>query len=565
MEKKQISTTEMTISVERKAVAKIESQKCVNCGSCREVCPVDAIEEQQRTVCRICPSCAPKAAVAYADNDAVSVKEACTTGCPLGISPQGYVNLTRLGMYEEAYQLIWKKNPLPSICSRICHHPCEQACKRETMIDSAVSIRGTKRFLCDNVKIKPKKYPVMFDEEIAVIGAGPAGLAAAHKLSLAGYKVTIFESQAVPGGMMSMGIPKFRLSRDVIKEEVAKLEEAGITIKYGQTIGKKQMESLKKEYDAVLVAAGTTSSKELKIDGWRKEGVYTALQFTKCIENDEPIKRHPGQNFNLENADVVVIGGGNVALDCARTAIRMGAKSAVCTCLESGADVPCHEWERMEAEEEGITILEGWAPVKYTGVHNELTGVEYKKVVNFRKEDGKICFDTDATQTMELKADWVVVAIGQASDGYWSEYYEDEQVFFAGDVKNPVNSVVDAMASGQAAAKAIDEMLRGRSLKDPKELRILHQADMNEKVYPATLPRIIRPEKPIKNPEERIKTFDEIEYAYTEEEILLETKRCMQCGFQKVNPEKCIGCGACVRECPKGDVITLVSIGNGGV
>ena len=559
-----ISANGREIAIECKSVAKINTLNCVNCGTCREVCPTGAVEEMQRTVCRLCPSCTDRPAMTMDENDAFSVSKACTTECPLGISPQGYVNLTKLGQYDDAYQLIWKKNPLPSVCGRICHHPCEQACKRGTLVDEPIAIRGIKRFLSDNVDLKVKKYPVIHDEEVAVIGAGPAGIMTAHTLSQFGYQVTVYDSAPVAGGMLVTGIPKFRLPRNVVAKEIAKLKQAGITFKLSENIGKARMEELKQEYEAVVVATGAPYSKELKIEGWRKEGVYTALQFMQNVDNEELIKRHPGQYFNYKDAEVVVIGGGNVALDCARSAVRLGAKKVTCTCLESGEDVPCHEWERKEAEEEGIEILEGWAPQEFTGVHNELSGVAYKKVINFSKENGKINFDTDDSQTMELKADYVIVAIGQTAQEIWQNYYDDEQVFFAGDVKDPANSVVNAMASGRAAAISVDEKFRGRKVKDELENRKLTLAPQLEKVFPANRLRIARPDMPILPAAERVNTFDEVETAYSEAVIKAETNRCLQCGYQAVDPSKCIGCGTCMRACPKGDAITMVAMEDGG-
>lgn len=559
-----VSASGNAFSIACKSIAKINSQQCVNCGTCREVCPTEAISEQQRTVCRLCPSCTERPAMTMDENDAFSVEKACTTECPLGISPQGYVNLTRLGQYEDAYQLIWKKNPLPSVCGRICHHPCEQGCKRGTLVDEPIAIRGIKRFLSDTVEFVPKKYPVMFDEEIAVIGAGPAGLTAAHYLSLAGYRVTVFDSAPTAGGMMISGIPRFRLPREAVSKEVSKLEKAGITFRFSEHIGKQRIEELKEEFDAILVAAGAPNSKQLKLEGWRKEGIMTALQFMQCVNNNELPSRHPGQNFNFADGEVLVIGGGNVALDCARSAIRLGAKKVTCTCLESGTEVPCHEWERKEAEEEGVELLEGIAPQRFLGIHNELSGVEYKKVMNFRKENGRISFDTDDSQLINLHADWVIVAIGQYPDDIWSQYYEDDKIFFAGDVKDAANSVVDAMAAGKKTAFLIDETLRGRGVKDTLALRKLHLAPDMEKVYPATRLRIARPEMPVTPAGIRIQTFEEVETAYSESVISAETNRCLQCGYQSVDPAKCIGCGACQRECPKGDAITMVAIEDGG-
>lgn len=238
-----------------------------------------------------------------------------------------------------------------------------------------------------------------------------------------------------------------------------------------------------------------------------------------------------------------MIGCGNVALDCARSTVRLGAKKVTCTCLESGASVPCHEWERREAEEEGIEILEGWAPQSFSGVHNRLESIDYRKVVRFDKENGKITFETDPDQAMELKADYVIVAIGQAANDMWKDYYDDEQIFFAGDVKDPVNSVVDAMASGKAAAIHIDEKFRGRRVKDENELRKFHLASALEKVFPAARLRITRPDMPILPVNDRIHNFDEVETAYSEAVINAETNRCLQCGYQSVDVSKCIGCG----------------------
>ncbi len=557
---KLVSTTGNEYVLNKFAVAHINPQNCVNCGKCRDICPVEAIAEQQRIVCHLCPSCTSQPAITFDEMVELATEKSCTSACPLGISPQGYVNLLRNGKEEEAFEVIWDKCPLPSVCGRICHHPCEQACKRGILVDEPIAIRGLKRYLTDNVEYVPDKYPKIYEEKVAVIGAGPAGLTAAHYLSLEGFDVTVFDSENEAGGMMNRGIPKFRLPREAVAKDVERLEQAGMKISLGQRIGKPKMEELLKEYDAVIVAAGAPNSKELKIEGWRKEGVMTALNFMERINNGQEIWRHPGQEFKLDG-EVVVIGGGNVAIDSARTAIRMGAQKVTAVCLEIDEDVPCHSWDLASAEEEGLTLLEGWSPQKFTGVHNELTGVEMCKVTKFEKaEDGRLIVETDKSDTMTLKADWVIVAIGQGRDNIWNQFEGNEKVFFAGDVGKTECSVVDAMADGKKAALEVAIKLESHKIKDKMDLRKLNLADVNEKIYPATRLKIMRPELPASDPKERAKNFKEVEMGYDRDIAEIEVLRCLQCGYQMVDIDKCIGCGVCQTVCPEGDVITMVSM-----
>ncbi|MCL1895205.1 MAG: FAD-dependent oxidoreductase [Clostridiales bacterium] len=545
------------------SVAAINSGRCVNCGECRDICPVGAISEQQRVICRLCPTCTDKPAMLYDDMEALATKESCTSACPLGISPQGYINLVAAGREREAFQHIWDRNPLISICGRICHHPCEQACKRGTLVDEPMSIRGVKRYLGDAFEgYECESYPVIYEEEIAVIGAGPAGLMAAHKLALYGYRVTVFEKDPAAGGMLNNGVPKFRIPRDVITRDIGRLEKAGITFRFGVNISPNQIGQLKKDFDIIIIAAGTPYSKELKIEGWRNEGVYTALNFMDRVNADETIRSHCGQQF-AEKGDVVVIGGGNVALDCARTALRLGAKSVTAVCLESGADVPCHDWEREEAEEEGVVLLEGWAPKEFKGVLNLLQGVELEKVAEFtRSEDGVIAFTTNPSETRSLPADCVIVAIGQAAAGMWKGCESDDAFLFAGDISGADCSVVDAMASGRLAAQKADEALRGfRRKEGPQGLSC---APVEEKVYLANRLKVARPAMPIVPADERAANFDEVELDYSKDIIDVEVKRCLKCGYQKIDASLCIGCGVCATVCPKGDVISMVSYEEGG-
>ena len=267
-------------ALDRLAYAWIDAKECVNCGVCREYCPVEAISEQQREVCRICPGCATKPGLAFDEMSTVSAEHACTIGCPLGISPQGYINLIKAGMYEEAYKLIWEKTPFPAVLGYVCHHPCEAECKRGLLIDEPIKIRALKKYLSTVLPLpKQNEYPVVNEETVAIIGAGPAGLSAAHDLAQLGYEVTVFDAANEAGGMLIRGIPMFRLPREIVRHEVDALERGGINFEFGKFIGPKQMENLLEEYDAVLVATGTPKAKLLKIEGWCLEGIYSAVDF----------------------------------------------------------------------------------------------------------------------------------------------------------------------------------------------------------------------------------------------------------------------------------------------
>lgn len=536
-------------SFERKYVAKINRVNCVNCGTCREFCPDQAIEEKQREICRICPDCTERPAMTVEQMKEFSTKQACTTACPLGISPQGYVGLTRVGKYEKALEHIWRKNPLPSVCGRICHHPCEQDCKRGVLVDEPIAIRGIKRFLTDNVEIHVEKYPKIHEEKIAVIGAGPAGLTAAHYLLSMGYTVTVFEEGSHPGGMLYRAIPEFRLDRNAVLRDVNRLEKAGMKIEYNRAIGAAEVRNLLKDYDAIVVAAGSKTGKRLKVDGAQKRNITTALEYLDGINNQEKVPAH------YEN--VIVVGGGDVAMDCTRTAKRLGAENVTAICMETGNDVPGHPWEIADAEAEGAALRTGLCPVAFPGEGDAVTEVQVCRCESHKDEIGRTKFDLHKDQLETLKADQVILAIGQAPDPLWEEFENNEKIFFAGDVRSRKCSVVDSMASGKAVAHIIDNQFQGRKLKDPLDLRVLNNADIFEKIYPATRLRINTVEKPVQPLESRMENFDEVEQGYAEEAIRSETWRCLRCGYEEVDPSKCIGCGVCAEVCPKGDVITM--------
>lgn len=543
-------------------VASINPANCVNCGTCREICPAQAIKENQRTICRVCPTCTELPGISVGKMKALPTETSCTTQCPLGISPQGYLGLSKAGKYEEAYKLIWEKNPLLSVCAQVCHHPCEDGCKRGILVDEPIKIREIKRYLSEKVDYSPEKYIRMWEEKIAIIGAGPAGLTAGHYLSKAGYDVTIYEADDQAGGMLVRAIPEFRLNRDAVKSEIAKLVDAGLNIKLNQKLNQYSIEELKSEYDAIIIATGAPNSRELFIEGWRNAGIMTAMNFMEHVNNRQMLRRHLGQLFKFNGGKAVIVGGGSVAMDVARTAVRVGASKVTVVALESGDDFPAHPWEMQEALDEGVEIIEGYCPIAFQAeLFPTLNSVKFAKVTNFVKdENGKISFATDESDTIVVEADWVVEAIGQSRDANWDSVKEDG-VFFAGDASSNKCSVVDAMASGRQAAFEVDAALRGRALRDPvaEKTERLVAAPVEEKLFPYNFRKIMRPNTPMVSADERIKSFVEVEGVFTDEEAYLEADCCLGCGYETVDTEECLGCGLCAKLCPKGNVITMVA------
>jgi len=553
------SAVQAVIAPLEQVTAYINPENCINCGACREICPADAIAENQRIICHGCPACTDKPGISPQDMDDLATARSCTTACPLGISPQGYLGLTRVGKYDEAFRLIWEKTPLPSVCGSVCHHPCEEDCKRGILVDEPIAIRGIKKFLAATVATEVDKYNVLYEEKIAIIGAGPAGLTAGHYLSLAGYEVTVFESAAEAGGMLKRGIPEFRLSRAVVDRDITKLQEAGLDIRLDFNINKFTLNELKKEYDAIIVATGAPNSKELQIPGYRLAGVMNAMNFMEHVNHGMDVRRHLGQIFKYKDGEAVIIGGSSVAMDVARTAVRVGASKVTVVCLESCQDIPAHSWELDEARAEGITIIEGYSPIEFQGtVFPELQSIKFARVTNCGKDDtGRIFFDIDEEDTLVLKADWAVQAIGQNPDERWKDL-TDNDIFFAGDLASNKCSVVDAMASGRKTAIAVDAGLRGRQVKDPMESHDLHLADVMEKIFPYNRRKTLRPTTPMLDIDDRIASFDEVEGVLNFEQAQQEVLSCLSCGFEVVDQEKCIACGVCQKICPKGDVITMV-------
>ncbi len=537
---------QVTVEQKNAAIASIDGDRCVNCGQCEEYCPVGAISECQKEICHLCPDCTEVGAFGVKE-----VKElqdvACTLACPLGISPQGYINLLKAGKRKEAYQIIYEKTPFPSILGNICHHPCEDVCKRGTIVDQPMHIRALKRYLGQEfIDEEPEPYPVIHDKHIAVIGAGPAGLTAAHCLANRGYQVTVFEQNGEAGGMLLRGIPDFRLDKAAVRKEIKKLEKAGIEFVFNTKLNYPEaIDGLRKDYDKIVVAVGTQVSKGLPIEGWRTDKVYLAVNLMEKVNT--------GADIQLSGSGVV-IGGGSVAMDVARTALRLGAADVTVICLECAEEMPAHQWEIDEAREEGIEIISGVAPLKYLGWAQQLEGVEYAEIENLDLENLK--FDLKKGTEKKLPADFVVVATGQRTD----KPIEGEDLVYAGDIAGGDCSVLDAMASGRAAAIRIDDELSGREYLDYEVERQVSPGDRRYKVYPAVRLKIPFPDLEMLDPKERINSFDLVEQGLTDAQAELEALRCLSCGYRQVDLDKCIGCGVCQKVCPKGDVISMVAV-----
>nr|AGS52011.1 NADPH-dependent glutamate synthase beta chain [uncultured bacterium contig00006] len=536
-----------SIPLKYEATAFIDANRCTNCGRCRDYCPVEAISEKQKAICHLCPDCTEIKAIT--PDDVVEMQgTACTLACPVGLSPQGFLNLLRSGKEKEAFETIWDKNPLPAICGYVCFHPCEQDCKRGLLVDNPMEIRAVQRYLSETfIDCQPAPYPVTRQECIAVVGSGPAGLTAAHWLAKKGYRVTVFEQNGEAGGMMLRGIPSFRIDKEVLRKEIERLQKAGIEFVFNTKIGDEN--ELLKDYDKVVVAVGAQIGKLPPIKGARSERIYSAVNLMERV--------NAGQAVTLEGV-TVVIGGGSVAVDAARSALRLGSCKVCVICLESGADIPAHAWEIKEAEDEGIEFIGGVTPLEYLGYHAKLSGVRCAKISNL--DTKTLSFDTLPGSEFDLPADNVIVAVGQKPDRCWEA---GPGILLAGDVADGRCSVVDAMASGRQAAIQIDNALRGRDYAEFEVERTVAPGDLDYKIYPAVRRKLDFPRVAELCADTRRHSFDLVELGMGEDDAKLETLRCMQCGYNAVDAERCIGCGVCQKVCPMGDVISMIAVPGG--
>ena len=567
--------------------AKVDSDKCVACGECVENCPTNALTLGQK----LCGDDVPPKKTQdlpyntewgpdqwnpdYRTNRAVVAETGtspCKAECPAHIGIQGYLKLASQGRYEEALQLIKEENPFPAVCGRVCPRRCETACTRGD-IDDPIAIDDIKKFIAEKdlhseTRFIPKKRND-YGKKIAIIGAGPAGLSCAYYLAIDGYNITVFEKENTPGGMLTFGIPSYRLEKDVVNAEIDILREMGVTFKTGVEVGKDvTLDNLREEgYEAFYIAIGAQSGRNLNIEGEDAEGVMTGMEFLRKVNLDENIKL---------DGKTIVIGGGNVAIDVARTATRVGASSVDMYCLESLEQMPALEEEIEEATEEDIVINNCWGPKRIITENEKVTGIEFKKCVSVFDEKGRFSPVYDENKTKTVQADHVLVSVGQAMD--WGNliegskielnpnqtikadeltYQTDEpDVFAGGDALTGPSFAIDAIAMGKEAAISIHRYVHpGQSLvlgRIKRDYISFDKKTLNLSGYD----RVSREKTQHVDGKKSKNTFKDLRGTFTEEQVRKETERCLGCGATVVDEFMCVGCGMCTTKC-KFDAIKL--------
>lgn len=501
-----------------------------------------------------------------ASMDTRAAREApCLVACPVHTDTRLMVERVLEGRYEEALDLLLEANPFTSVCGRICHHPCEESCRRRK-VDAPVGLRPLKRFIVEGTREYRLRRRGTVErsrkESVAVVGAGPAGLTAAHDLARAGFGVVVFDSADEPGGMLGTTIPRYRLPYDVLREDIDDILALGVELRTTCTIGSDtSLNDLQREFRATLLATGLSESRTLGVPGIDSHGVLLALPVLRAVALGE---RPPlGER-------VVVIGGGNVAIDVARCARRLGAAEATMASLEAREEMPAWEWEIEEGLEEGVRLATSWGPRAVLSEDGRVTGVELRRCVRVFDDEGNFSPAFDEDKTCHLVADTVVLAIGQAADltclkgsgvktasGGQLEYdpetmtTSERGVFACGEVSTGPGAAVEAVADGHRAARAIHHFLdTGECLKQAPREELPTIGDLPDETIERIKQRA-RVEVGRSPGEERVRDFSEVERGFTEAEARAEAQRCLACTTGAfVDEERCAGCLTCVRICP---------------
>ncbi len=567
-------------------VAHVEKEKCVACGRCVEVCPAGAATLGQK-LCKKDGSEVqyPKMPLPsekkwgpemwsenYRDKNRIETHETgtapCKTACPAHIAVQGYLKLAAQGRYTDALELIKKNNPLPAICGHVCNRRCEDACTRGT-IDEAIAIDEVKKFIAmqdlkSETRFIPKKVvPSLdgkFDQKIAIVGGGPAGISCAFYLAEKGYKPTIFEKNEKLGGMVVYGIPSFVLEKDIVAAEIDILREMGVEFKTGVEVGKDiTLKQLREDgYEAFYIAIGCQGGRKVNVPGEDAEGVMTGVDFLHATTDNE--------NYKL-TGDTVVIGGGNVAIDVSRSAVRCDSPKVYQVSLETRDIMPALPEEIELAESEGIEFHGGWGPKEILTENGKVTGIVFKKCTQVKNAEGRFDPQYDENDTMTIPCSNVLLSVGQGT--VWGDLLKDEAVEFKGPapVADPVTYqttvddifvggdmftgprfAIDAIAAGKEAAISIHRFVQpGSSLtigRNPNYYKELDKTDILVENYDNT-----GRQTPGHNESIDKKSFRDSKLVFTEEQVKAETARCLGCGASIVDPNKCVGCGLCTTRC----------------
>ncbi len=570
--------------------ARVEKDKCVACGKCVEYCPAGAVKLGQKLCTKEGEVQYPKIVLPdnvswgpdkydedYRDNNRKNCYDTgtapCKAACPAHVAVQGYVRKAKEGKYQEALALIKKDNPFPAICGRVCNKRCEAACTRGT-IDAPVAIDDIKKFVAEqDLHAETRYIPEVvipsnrlenFEQKIAIIGAGPAGLSCAFYLATKGYKPTVFEKNARPGGMLTYGIPSYKLEKDVVEAEIEVIRELGVEIKCNTEIGKDiTLAQLREQgYKAFYVAIGCQGGKIPPIPGTdAKSGIDIAVNFLHGATEDQQQKMEGG---------VVVVGGGNVAIDCIRTAYRFGGANPQMFCLESRDEMPANNDEITETLEEGIAINNSWGPKEILKDEDgNVSGIVFKKCTSVKDADGRFNpqYDENDTKTVECKH--IVFAIGQGIE--WGTMLEGENVefwhgnypvadgltyqtaqpdiFVGGDVFSGPKFAIDAIEAGKNAATSLHRFVQpGTSMTIGRNRRDFIELD-KENIVIDSYDNAGRQEPPMDETIDHKHSFRDAHLTLTAEQVHTEASRCLGCGASVVDENKCIGCGVCTTKC----------------
>ena len=579
------NTPNMSASAYR---AHVDPEKCVACGQCAEVCPAGAAKLGQKLYTKDGPIVYPKQVLPDEtkwgpemwnenyrdDNPSANCYDTgtapCKSNCPAHIAVQGYIRMAAEGRYMDALKLIKKENPFPTVCGHICNRRCEQACTRGS-VDRAVAIDEIKKFIAEQEMHADKRYipeivnhlgtGVDLPQKIAIVGGGPAGLSAAFYCRKMGYPVTVFEKESRPAGMLLNGIPSFRLEKNIIDAEIEVLRQMGVTFKCGVEVGKDvTIQQLREEgFKAFYVAIGAQGGRKAGVPGEDADGVKTGVEFLRSVNLDESTKL---------SGRTVVVGGGNVAVDVARAALRAGSGEVSMFCLESRDIMPAAKDEVAEAEEEGISVNNSWGPKEILTENGKVKAIVFKKCLSVKDADGRFNPQYDENDLMTVECENVLLSIGQSI--VWGDLLKgtkveirpnggaiadpvtyqtaEPDIFVGGDVYTGPRFAIDAIAAGKEGFVSMHRFVNpGQSLTLGRNRREFIELDKNnidvetfdnaKRQIPGTKAGVAK------------ETFRDLRCTLTEEQIKTEAKRCLGCGASVVDENKCIGCGICTTKC----------------